>query len=128
MAIDDLSPDERQALLEARHQEYRNYWLGPYGRRTRYSIEMFPLLHVDKPRGRALIPAMQDMCLRKVAETFGKYFKQELGFDFPPFTASRDRRHGYDPTVEVVLFDARKVQATFPIAAGGAGLSVVDGE
>ncbi|MFJ7904014.1 hypothetical protein ACIQ6V_26570 [Streptomyces sp. NPDC096198] len=128
MSIDDLSPDARKALLAERREEYKSFWPGPHGRRARYAIEMFPLLHADKPRGRALIAATQDMRLRKVVETFGKYFKQELGFDSIPFAAQHSRLYDSDPTVEVVLFDAQRVTATFPIAAGAAGLSVQNGQ
>lgn len=98
------------------------------GRRARYAIEMFPLLRADKRRGHALIPATHDIRLREVVETFGKYFKQELGFDSVPFVAQHGSLYASDPTVEVVLFDAQRVEATFPFAAGAAGLSVQDGE
>ncbi|UXY32385.1 hypothetical protein [Streptomyces sp. HUAS TT20] len=128
MSIKDLPPADREALMAARQEEYENFWPGPHGRRARYAIEMFPLLHADKPRGRALIPAAKDMRLRRVVETFGKYFKLELGFDVPPFAAEPSSLYESDPTVEVVLFDARKVEATFPIAAGAAGLSVAEGQ
>ncbi|MDJ0461910.1 hypothetical protein [Streptomyces sp. H27-C3] len=128
MPINDLSPTERKALLAERREEYKNFWPGAHGRRARYAIELFPLLHADKPQGHVLIPATHDMRLRKVAETFGKYFKRELGFDFMPFVAKRSALYPADPTVEVALFDAKKVQATFPIAAGAAGLSIVEGQ
>lgn len=128
MSINDLPSEDRKAVLAERREEYKNFWPGPHGRRARYAIEMFPLLYADKRRGHALIPATQDMRLRKVVETFGKYFKQELGFDSVPFVAQHSRLYASDPTVEAVLFDAQRVGATFPIAAGAAGLSVQDGQ
>ncbi|WP_141724599.1 hypothetical protein [Streptomyces niveus] len=128
MSVNDLSPEDRTALVAERQEEYKNFWPGRSGRRARYTIEMFPLLHVDKRRGHPLIPATHDMKLRKVVETFGKCFKQELGFDSVPFVARHSRLHPSDPKIEVVLFDAQRVEATFPIAAGAAGLSILDGQ
>ena len=129
MSIDDLSQEDRESLLAERRQEYKSFWTGPNGRGSRFTIEMFPLLYADKPSAlRALIPATHDTRLRELAETFGKYFKQELGFDSIPFTAEADSPSGDTTEIDVVLFDAQRVTATFPVAAGAAGLSVVDGE
>jgi hypothetical protein len=128
MSIDDLSPVERKELLAERREECKNFWPGRNGGRARYAIELFPLLYADKPRGHVLIPATDDMRLRKVVETFGKYFKRELGFDFAPFVAKPSAQYPGGPTVEVVLFDAKKPLATFPIAAGTAGLSTAEGQ
>ncbi|MET4670358.1 hypothetical protein [Streptomyces sp. PvR018] len=89
---------------------------------------MIPLLHADKPEsGHALIPATEDMRLRKAVEIFGKCFYREMGFDFPPFEAEFVHYGGELNREEVVLFDSQAPQATFPIAAGAAGLSIVNG-
>lgn len=72
MSINDLSPADRRALMAERREEYNSFWPGARGRGARFTIEMFPLLYADKPRGHALIPASEDIRLRKVVETFGK--------------------------------------------------------
>lgn len=129
MSINDLSQEDREAVLAERRQEYESFWRGPNGSGERFTIQMFPLLYADKPTVlRTLIPATHDMRLRELAEVFGKYFKRELGFDFAPFIAEAGSQGGDATEIDVVLFDAQRVLATFPIAAGAAGLSVHDGE
>lgn len=89
---------------------------------------MYPLLYADKPEyGHALIPAREEMRLRKIVEAFGKCFRREMRFDFPPFEAAFIDFYGQLNGAEVVLFDAQEVSATFPIAAGAAGLSFAEG-
>ncbi|MFF4248629.1 hypothetical protein ACFYY2_29750 [Streptomyces sp. NPDC001822] len=67
------------------------------------------------------------MRLRRTVETLGKYFFREMGFDHPPFDAELADFRGRPNEADVVLFDAQRVSATFPIAAGAAGLSVSRG-
>lgn len=129
MSLSDLSPEDRKAVLAGRRAERDDYWPGKDGAQERTTIKMYPLLHVDKPNhGHALIRATEDMRLRRIVEAFGKCFRRELGFDFPPFSAELVDFYGNRNEAEVVLFDAQEVGATFPIAAGAAGLSVVQGK
>ncbi|MDT0545611.1 hypothetical protein [Streptomyces lonegramiae] len=122
MSIQDLSAADRAALLAERQQELE-HWPA----RHRWHIEMHPLLHIDKPRLGVTIPAGDDMELRKVVETFGNYFKSELRFDFLPFVAE-PRKADLEQSVEGVLFNSRKLLATFPVAVGAAGLSIESGQ
>lgn len=122
--IDDLSSEDRQALLAERRQELKNWWPGQYGARARWTIEVFPLLHVDEPSG-VLIQATNDMRLRRVVEKFAKYFRRELGYDAAPFTA-KQTQYDEDHAIEGVLINSRKMSATFPIASGAAGMSTDD--
>lgn len=128
MSLSELSPEDRRAVMAERRSERDDYWPGKHGGAERTTIKMYPLLYVDKPNyGHALIRATDDMRLRRIVEAFGKCFRRELGFDFPPFAAERVDFYGKPNRAEVVLFDAQKVMATFPVAAGAAGLSVVQG-
>ncbi|MEV4043138.1 hypothetical protein [Streptomyces sp. NPDC049744] len=123
--LDSLSEEDREAVLAERRQELDSFWPGDDGAQGRTTIRMYPLLHVDKPGfGRTLIPATDDMELRRIVEAFGKCFRRELRFDFPPFSADLVDFYGNPNRAEVVLFEAqRSITATFPIAAGAAGLS-----
>ncbi|WP_205383118.1 hypothetical protein [Streptomyces actuosus] len=122
MRIEDLPTSDRAAVLDERRAE-----LEAWPAHQRWHIEMHPLLHVDPPRLGVAIPARDDMELRTAVETFGRYFKAELRFDFPPFVAEQ-RESDLEQSVEGVLFSSRKLRATFPVAVGAAGLSVEAGE
>ncbi|MCX4671581.1 hypothetical protein OG453_33665 [Streptomyces sp. NBC_01381] len=130
MPLDELSPEDRRAVLAERRTERDSFWPGKDGAQERTTIKMYPLLHVDKPNyGHTMIRATDDMKLRRIVEAFGKCFRRELRFDFPPFSAERVDFYGRLNEAEVVLFDAQNASlATFPIAAGAAGLSVVKGQ
>jgi hypothetical protein len=128
VSLSELSPEERRAVMAERRAERDGFWPGKYGAAERTTIKMYPLLHVDKPDyGHALIRATSDMRLRRIVEAFGHCFRRELRFDFPPFDADFIDFYGKPNRAEVVLFDAQETSATFPIAAGAAGLSVVEG-
>lgn len=129
MSISDLSPELRRAVLAERRAEREGFWPGKGGADERTTVKMYPLMHADKPHdGHALIRATDDMRLRRIVEVFGSYFRRELHFDFPPFDAEFVDFYGRPNQADVVLFDAqRATQATFPIAAGAAGLSTVNG-
>lgn len=128
MSLRDLSPEDRKAVLAERRAERDGYWPGKDGAQERTTIKMHPLLHADKPNyGHALIRATEDMRLRRIVEAFGKCFRRELGCDFPPFSAELVDFYGHRNEAEAVLFDAQEAMATFPIAAGAAGLSVFQG-
>lgn len=75
---------------------------------------MFPLLGDEKPRSSVLIPAVTPLH-RQVVSEIGVQFRRELRYDFAPFDVD-------DPQSEGVLIDSKRFEATFPIAAGAAGL------
>lgn len=127
--LSGLSPEDRKAVLADRRRERDSFWPGKGGAQERTTIRMYPLLHVDKPNyGHVMIRATDDMRLRRIVEEFGKCFRRELRFDFPPFSAEHFDFEGRPNEAEVVLFDAqRSTMATFPIAAGAAGLSLYEG-
>jgi hypothetical protein len=89
-----------------------------FGEPPRFDMRMFPLLSLECPAG-VLIPAV-DYALREVVAEVGVQFKRETGYDLAPFDPS-------NPDMQGVLFDSQKFMATFPIAAGAAGFSRVDG-
>lgn len=128
MSLSELPPEIRKVVIAERREELAGFWPGVHGAGERTTIKMHPLLYTDKPEyGHALIPARTEMRLRKIVETFGKYFRREMHFDFEPFQAQLIDFYGQLNRAEVVLFDAQEVSATFPIAAGAAGLSLADG-
>src|SRR5690349_17744015 len=88
MSLRKLPPDIRKAVIAERREELAGFWPGSGGAGERTTVKMHPLLYADKPEyGHALIPAREEMRLRKIVETFGEYFRRELHFDFPPFQA-----------------------------------------
>lgn len=126
--LEGLSDADRAAVIEERQQELDSFWPGDGGGDERTTIRTYPLLHVDKPNARhALIRATDDMELRRIVETFGMYWRRELRYDIPPFSAAWFDWEGKPNRAEVVLFDSQRMTATFPIAAGAAGLSIVQG-
>ncbi|MEU2873479.1 hypothetical protein ABZ769_30480 [Streptomyces olivoreticuli] len=122
MTIGGSSGPDRSSLLADRQKE-----LEGWPARTRWHIEMHPLLHIDKPQLGVTIPAEDDLKLRKVVEVFGRYFKSELRFDFPPFSA-KPSQLDIEQSVEGVLFNSRKLNATFPVAVGAGGMRLQGGE
>ncbi|MER7719008.1 hypothetical protein ABTX99_18990 [Streptomyces flaveolus] len=128
MSLSELPSETRKAVIAERRKELAGFWPGAYGAGERTAIKMYPLLYTDKPGdGHALIPAREEMRLRKIVEAFGQCFRRELRFDFPPFDAAFVDVYGQLNGAEVVLFDAQGISATFPIAAGAAGLSFAGG-
>ncbi|WP_328668785.1 hypothetical protein [Streptomyces sp. NBC_00328] len=128
MSLSELPPETRKAVIAERREELAGFWPGADGASERTAIKMYPLLYADKPEyGHALIPAREEMRLRRIVEAFGKCFRREMRFDFPPFEAAFIDFYGQLNGAEVVLFDAQEVSATFPIAAGAAGLSFAEG-
>ncbi|MGW9596070.1 hypothetical protein ACWHLZ_37970 [Streptomyces chartreusis] len=128
MSLNDLPAETRKAIIAERREELAAWWPRADGAGARTTIKMYPLLYADKPEyGHALIRATDDMRLRKVVETFGKCWRRELGYDFHPFDASFVDYEGNPNKAEVVLFNAQETMATFPIAAGAAGLSIRKG-
>lgn len=129
MQLSDYTPEDRREVMAERRAERDSFWPGKDGAQERTTIKMYPLLHVDKPNyGHAMIRATDDMRLRRIVEAFGKCFRRELHFDFPPFEAEFVDFYGKPNKADVVLFDAQEMGATFPIAAGAAGLSMVQGD
>ncbi|MET8681854.1 hypothetical protein ABZW18_30800 [Streptomyces sp. NPDC004647] len=128
MSLADLPPEVRKAVVAERREELASFWPGVHGAGARTTIKMYPLLYADKPEyGHALIRATDDKRLRRIVEAFGKCWRRELGYDFPPFDADFVDHEGRLNRAEVVLFDAQETMATFAIAAGAAGLSMVEG-
>lgn len=130
MWLSEYTPEDRREVMAERRAERDSFWPGKGGAQERTTIKMYPLLHVEKPvYGHVMIRATDDMRLRRIVEAFGKCFRRELHFDFPPFSAELVDFYGQRNEAEVVLFDAQETtRATFPIAAGAAGLSLVQGK
>jgi hypothetical protein len=93
--------------------------LTSFGSPPRFDIRMVPLLEEEKPPGSVLIPASTPG-LRDAVAIFAQQFRRETSYDFAPFDI-------HDLTAHGVLFDSIRFQATFPIAAGAAGLTQKDG-
>ncbi|WP_331731138.1 hypothetical protein [Streptomyces phaeochromogenes] len=126
ISLNDLSATTRKAVIAERREELASFWPGTRGAQDRTTIKMYPLLHTDKPAyGHVMIRATDDKRLRRVVEAFGKCWRRELAYDFPPFDANFFDYEGRPNPAEVVLFDAQQTMATFPIAAGAAGLSMM---
>ncbi|MFF1340762.1 hypothetical protein ACFVYT_23100 [Streptomyces sp. NPDC058290] len=122
MPNESLSADDRLAVLAERQAE-----LAGWPRLPSWKIEALPLLHIDKPQFGVTIPSGDDMQLRQAVEALGRCFQREMRFDFPPFTAKPSPHHVAE-SVEGLLFNSKKLFATFPVATGAAGMSVQEGE
>jgi hypothetical protein len=99
--MDDLTAEHRRELES-------------FGQPPRFDIRMIPLLGEQPPTDTVLAPATTPQ-RRDAVDRLGQQFRRELGFDFPPFDPD-------DPASQAVLILSRKFLATFPIAAGAAGL------
>ncbi|MFI8343111.1 hypothetical protein ACIF8W_24060 [Streptomyces sp. NPDC085639] len=122
MPNESLSAEDRLAVLAERQAE-----LAGWPRLPSWKIEALPLLHIDKPQFGVTIPSGDDMELRQAVEVLGRCFQREMRFDFPPFTAKPSPHHVAE-SVEGLLFNSKKLLATFPVATGAAGMSVQAGE
>jgi hypothetical protein len=99
----------RRERTAARRRE-----LAEFGNLPPFNICMFPLLGEDD-RNRLVLPA-RTARLRQVTAKFGRQFRREAHYDLPAFEAEDPDQHG-------VLLLSKQFTATFPIAAGAAGLS-----
>ena len=88
------------------------------GRPPRYEIAMVPLLEDEPGNDGSLLVPVTSSAHRQAAEYFGKQFRRELGYTLEPYEAT-------DAESETVLILSR-FQASFPLAAGAAGLSGTD--
>ncbi|MDR7381210.1 hypothetical protein J2S48_000725 [Promicromonospora iranensis] len=89
------------------------------GRPPRYEIAMVPLLEDEPGNDGSLLVSVTSSAHRQAAQYFGKQFRRELGYTLEPYEAT-------DAESETVLILSR-FQASFPLAAGAAGLSRTDG-
>jgi hypothetical protein len=96
-------------LVAAHRLELQHFGVPP-----RFDMRMFPLLGEERPNSGVLIRAVTSQ-QRTAVEQLGIQFRRELGFDSPPFDPD-------DPQSEAALIMSKKFLATFPIAAGAAGL------
>jgi hypothetical protein len=99
--MDDLIAEHRRQLED-------------FAQPPRFDIRMFPLLGEQPPTDTVLLPATTPQ-RRDIVDQIGHQFGRELGFDFAPFDPN-------DPHSHAALVISTKFIATFPIAAGAAGL------
>jgi hypothetical protein len=92
-----------------------------FGTPPRFDIRMVPLLGTERPSGGAVVVAADTPELRESVVVFAEQFRRETHYDFVPFDAD-------DPSVQGALFVSLRFMATFPIAAGAAGLTQENGE
>jgi hypothetical protein len=98
----------------------QRFELEGFGVPPRFDMCMFPLLGEERPTSRVLIRAVTAQQRTTVAQ-IGMQFRRELSFDSAPFDPD-------DRNSEAVLIASKKFLATFPIAAGAAGLEQEDGQ